>query len=465
MRIVILGAGPTGLGAAYRLHQIGHDDWELWEQDTEVGGLSRSEVDEHGFTWDLGGHVQFSHYSRFDALMDQALGDGGWLDHERESWIRILGTWVPYPFQYNIHRLPREALLRCMRGLLALPREGSAPPARDFETFIRASFGEGISELFMLPYNRKVWAYPPAELASHWIGDRVAIPDLAHIMESVIMGKDNLSWGPNNTFRFPKRGGTGSVWRAVAAGLPAERLHLGRGAAHIDTRAHTVTAADGTTTHYDALISTLPLDVLIEIAGLAELRPVAAALMYSSVHVIGVGLHGRPPQEIATKCWMYFPESNSPFYRVTLFSNYSPNNVPDIERYWSLMAEVSESPVKKVDAARLEEDTIAGFLATGLIERREQVHHVWQRRIERGYPTPGLKRDAALDELLPALERLGIYSRGRFGAWKYEVSNQDHSMMQGFEAVGHILYDAPEMTLWFPGVVNRLHPVYGKAWL
>ena len=73
-----------------------------------------------------------------------------------------------------------------------------------------------------------------------------------------------------------------------------------------------------------------------------------AALRHSSTHVIGVGLHGRPGPHLAGKSWMYFPEDDCPFYRVTHFSHYSPNNVPDITRYWSLMAEVSESAdVKK----------------------------------------------------------------------------------------------------------------------
>ena len=60
---------------------------------------------------------------------------------------------------------------------------------------------------------------------------------------------------------------------------------------------------------------------------------------------------------------------------------------------------------------------------------------------------------------------MDIYSRGRFGAWKYEVGNQDHSFMQGVEIAGRLLSGAPELTLWFPALVNSTHPVYGKEWL
>ncbi|HEX6213166.1 MAG TPA: NAD(P)-binding protein, partial [Vicinamibacterales bacterium] len=68
-RIVIIGAGPTGLGAAWRLHELGHHNWVLYESTDHPGGLASSVVDTQGFTWDLGGHVLFSHYKYFDNVM------------------------------------------------------------------------------------------------------------------------------------------------------------------------------------------------------------------------------------------------------------------------------------------------------------------------------------------------------------------------------------------------------------
>lgn len=465
MKILILGAGATGLGAARRLAETGHQDWELWEQDQGPGGLGRSIADEHGFIWDVGGHVLFSHYRTFDDLLDATLGEDGWIDHERESWVRILGTWVPYPFQYNIHRLPAAERLRCLKGLLAVYRANCGKPA-NFEQLLQSQFGEGLADLFMRPYNRKVWAWPLNELSTGWIGERVAIPDLGRIAESIVLNKDNVLWGPNNMFRFPKHGGTGAIWDAATAGLPKEKMRFNRRVARIDAARRVVTAETGEESGYDALISSIPLDVLIGLGeGLESLREPAARLRYSKAHIVGVGLNGNPPAELAKKCWMYFPEDNCPFYRVTVFSNYSPNNVPDIGRYWSLMAEISESPAKPVDAAAVEDDVVQGMINAGLIEDRGQIHHVWTTKVERAYPTPTLGRDEALHLILPELEKAGIYSRGRFGAWKYEVANLDHCYMQGVEAVNRLLYGSPELTLWFPSVVNQLHPVYGKDWL
>ena len=73
-RIVIIGGGPTGLGAAYRLHELGYDNWTLYEKHDYVGGHASSHVDAHGFVWDEGGHVIFSHYPYFDKLIDDMLG-------------------------------------------------------------------------------------------------------------------------------------------------------------------------------------------------------------------------------------------------------------------------------------------------------------------------------------------------------------------------------------------------------
>ena len=194
---------------------------------------------------------------------------------------------------------------------------------------------------------------------------------------------------------------------------------------------------------------------LVRSPGLAPaLATSGRELQFSSPHVVGIGLTGRSPAALEGKCWMYFPEGDCPFYRVTVFSHYSPNNVPDIRQYWSLMAEVSESPVKAVSASRVVDETIAGMLATGLVADRRQVHHAWYRKLEHGYPTPSCDRDRALSVIQPALERREVYSRGRFGAWKYEVSNQDHSFAQGVECVDRLLHLADEETVNHPAVVN-----------
>ena len=269
------------------------------------------------------------------------------------------------------------------------------------------------------------------------------------------MKTDDLSWGPNNTFQFPVKGGTGAIWKACASRLPQSKLFYQKEITSVDLKSKTVKANTGEVFAYDHLISTIPLTALTKLTGDSSLHNTASkGLSYSSSNIIGLGLRGQPSEALEKKCWMYFPEKNCPFYRVTVFSNYSPYNVPDITTHWSLMAEVSESGFKSVNHERLVDDVIEGALNTSLISDRESIVSVWQYHAKHGYPIPSLSRDKALEYLIPTLESYGIYSRGRFGMWKYEVSNQDHSFMQGVEVVERLYNNQAELTAFYPNVVN-----------
>ena len=457
-KYIIIGAGPTGLGAAYRLKELGTSDYIVLEKEPTAGGLSTSFVDEQGFTWDIGGHVQFSHYKYFDDLMMKALGEEGWLSHQRESWVWIKDRFVPYPFQNNIGKLPKEDVWKCLQGIIKEYKSPSFARPANFREWILATLGEGIADIFMIPYNFKVWAYPPEAMSYTWIGERVAVTDLERVTRNILFDVEDVSWGPNSTFQFPKHGGTGAIWLSVAKMIGHDKFRFGSYVESIDEQTKTVYCADGSTHTYDKLINTMPLDVLVN-----KLKHVDPAhkesvklLKHSTTHIIGVGLKGKPKPSLETKCWMYFPEDNCPFYRVTVFSNYSPYNVPDINTQWSLMAEVSESEVKPVNHETIVEETIQGMLNAKLIESREDIVSVWYKSLDYGYPTPSVDRDKALVKVIPALDKVDIYSRGRFGGWKYEVSNQDHSLMQGVEIVNKLELGINEITYPFPATANAM---------
>ena len=128
------------------------------------------------------------------------------------------------------------------------------------------------------------------------------------------------------------------------------------------------------------------------------------------------------------------------------------------------MFEVSESSLKPVDVTPttlggqewpvIVKETLAGALATGLISPEDEIVSFYHRRLEYGYPTPSLSRDSAISKALPWLRDRSIWSRGRFGSWKYEVGNQDHSLMLGVEAADNILFGTPELTLRYPNIAN-----------
>jgi len=448
-RIVILGAGPTGLGAAYRLQELGHADWDIYERSDHVGGLASSFTDAKGFTYDIGGHVLFSHYKYFDDLVDRLLGEN-FTKIQREAWIWMKDRYLPYPFQNNVRHLPKEDVLACLTGLIEAQR--MRPDSATFEEWINATFGEGIARLFMLPYNFKVWATPAHLMSKQWMAERVSVVDVARVLRNVINEQDDASWGPNNTFKYPLRGGTGAIYRAFVPHVEP-RLHLGMDARAVDLVRKRVTFADGSSTGYDVLISTMPLDQLVTWStGVpTEIAEAATQLIHNSSYIVGVGVNRPCP---TSKCWIYFPEETSPFYRVTYLSNYSPNMAP--EGHFLLLSETTHSPWKPEPKENIVERVIDGMIATHLLEEEDRSRIVATHRIDvpYEYPVPTLGRDGALAAIQPFLMDHDVYSRGRFGAWLYEIGNMDHSVMQGVETVNHVLLGQKEET-WKPASPSR----------
>jgi len=438
MKILIIGAGPCGLGAAYHLNKLGQTDWQMYERSDHVGGLSASFRDNNGFTWDVGGHVLFSHYPYFDKAVAEALGDA-WYEHQRESWVRILQTWVPYPFQNNVRYLPDEALAECVEGLRNL--QGDPAASVNFREWMDTVFGSGIVKYFMKPYNQKVWGVPLEQMAKGWIAERVSLIDLDRIERNIAEKRDDLSWGPNATFKFPKHGGTGAIYEGIADSF-RERIHLNHEMRSIDLELKQVTFCNGRVEAYDVLINTTPLDLLVKSCSNLPhaVRTAADELVHNSGLIVGLGFAGK---RVDPKCWMYFPESTSPFYRVTNFHNYSRFNVPDgdSDNFFALMCETTCSSHKPENCETIIASTIEGLLATGMITVAESERIISRYLIEipYSYPVPTLGRDKALLTIQPYLESMGIYSRGRFGSWKYEEGNMDHSFMQGVECVESIL--------------------------
>ncbi|KAJ1338168.1 hypothetical protein MN608_01026 [Microdochium nivale] len=479
--VLIIGAGPTGLGAAKRLNQINGPSWLILDSSDKAGGLASTDVTPEGFLYDVGGHVIFSHYKYFDDCIEEALPKPeDWYDHQRISYVRYKGLWVPYPFQNNISMLPKEDQVKCIDGLIdaALEARVANTKPNNFDEWIMRMTGEGIANIFMRPYNFKVWAVPTTKMQAAWLGERVAAPDVKANVRNVILNKVAGNWGPNNTFRFPARDGTGGIWIAVANTLPEENKRFGKQGTvdKIDGVKKIATLVDGTTVKYENLVSTMPVDKLSATLGNDELVQLSKGLFYSSTHVIGVGIRGERPERIGDKCWLYFPEDNCPFYRATIFSNYSPHNQPEANvklatlqladgskpsssdpkegPYWSIMLEVSQSTMKPVDEKNLLRDCIQGLINTEMIKPEDEIVSTYNRKFDQGYPTPSLEREGVLTQLLPKLLDMGIYSRGRFGSWRYEVGNQDHSFMLGVEAADSIVNGAVELTLNYPDFVN-----------
>jgi hypothetical protein len=277
----------------------------------------------------------------------------------------------------------------------------------------------------------------------------VAVLDIQRALKNVVLGGDDFGWGPNNQFKFPLFGGTGEFYRRFAKPLEGH-YQLNKAVDFINLKKKEIRFRDGEIVKYDILLSTMPLDKLCNdmLNGDVprDIKKATASLRHSGGYMVGIGVKQPCP---STKSWMYFPESNCPFYRVTYLSNYSPYMTPDKDEYYSLLTETSYSEFKPEDKETIVERTIQGLINAGLLkeEDRKDICDTWLFDAKYSYPTPSVERDGILAQAIPFLEKHDIYSRGRFGMWKYEVSNTDHSLMQGVELVNRLLLGEPETTI------------------
>ena len=441
--VVVVGAGPCGLATARELVALGHPRICVLEAARFPGGLAASFVDDAGFTWDRGGHVVFSHYGEFDRLLDDTMGDEV-ERHDRSSFVHVDGRWVPYPFQNNLRHLGPERAAEALTDLIDAAHRPGVPRDSSFAVWMERQFGATICELFMRPYNAKVWATPPELMSSSWMAERVPTVDWRRALANLTLGNDDLAWGPNNRFVFPASGGTGAIYERAAANL-GDVVRLGSAVSAIDARKHELVTSGGETIVYDQLVWTGALDVLVSLIDHVpqDLIDAAGQLVSNSVTVVGMGYE---TPLVDDRSWLYFPDDDVPFYRATNFAKYAPANVPGgrTEQYCSWMTEIASSPHRPLEPDGLTERVDAALRRLRLVPQDAHIASVHVDHIERAYPVPTLGRDAALAVIHPWLEKHDIFSRGRFGAWRYELGNMDHAVKMGVDIARRLVRGTPE---------------------
>jgi len=433
-KIVILGGGPAGIGAGWRLKELDYQNWELYEKEDFLGGLSASFKDKKGFIWDNGGHIYFSKSDYFNNVFNKIMA-GDFFKKERRQFIWIENKLIPYPFQNHIRYLEPREIFECLKGMMEVQNSKKKP--KNFLEFNLMTMGKGITKYFMRPYNEKIWSWPLEDLSYKWIGSRVSVVNLEKALENIVFKKDEVNWGPNYYFKYPKKGGAGYFWRGFEKILK-NNLNFNKEIKKIDTGNKRIYFKDNPFDNYDYLISTLPLDFLVKNSDLGQtFKKSAQNLKYNSGMVIGVGIEGEIPESLKNKIALYFPEKKYFFHRMINMSYFSPNNVP--AGNWAIAFEISYSSKRRLGKDEIVKNIFEYLKENKFIKNKKEIISFWLKDIEYFYPIPTLDRDKNLDKVQKELGRKNIYSVGRFGGWKYEIGNMNHSFLQGVEAVNKIL--------------------------
>ncbi len=415
-KIIIIGAGLSGLSAAYYLKK----DYIIFEKDSRVGGLCKSEY-ENGFIFDYTGHLLHIDNEYVKKLIKKLL-KGNLTSHIRNSWIFSKGVYTKYPFQANTYGLPPKIIKECLLGLIEAKYKKTKRRIRTFEDWILNIFGEGIAKHFMIPYNEKLWRVHPKQMSIEWLNAYVPTPSIEEFINGAL-SEQNKDFGYNVKFWYPLKGGICSLSKGFLKYI--KKLQVKHKVTQIDTINKKIQFNDSASFYYDKIVSTMPLPELIKIIKDVprDIKQVASSLKYTSVLNVNLGINRR----ISNKHWIYFPEKKFVFYRVGFHSNFSPYMA--LRGTSSIYTEISYSRDESIDKKGAIKKVKQDLIKANILKREDKVLVVKVVDIKYAYAVYDFFRQKNLKKIQNFLKKNDIYSIGRYGKWEY--SDMESAILEG----------------------------------
>lgn len=424
IKTVIIGSGPSGLSAGYHLKH----NYIVFEQNQDAGGLCRSK-NLGEFIFDYAGHILFTRSSYVSKLFKKLLKDNLY-KHRRHSSIYYKNIHTPYPFQANTFGLPKDVIMECIIGLVKAKYELKRKP-KNFEEWIHSTFGQGIAKHFMIPYNKKVWAYSLKNIEHKWIAERVPEPKLEEVIEGAIScGRSD--YGENAFFSYPKKGGCSSLVDAFLSYV--KNIKLNCKVTKISLKDKILVVNNKDVIAYDNIITSQPLPELVSIIeDIPErIKRYASKLKWTSVICVNLGIDR---ENITDKHWIYYPEDKYVFQRIFVQSNVSPYVVPRGKS--SVTCEISYSKYKYVDKKNIVARVVDDIKKTGMITANDKILVKDVIDMKYAYIIFDHQYNRHLKPIIEFLKKNDIYPCGRFGEWKY--FNIDHSILSGKNAALEVI--------------------------
>jgi len=415
----IIGGGLTGVTLGRLLAAQG-EDVVILERDAVYGGLCRSHT-ANGFTFDDGGsHIIFSRDAEVQSFMRDVLQENK-DERNRNTKIFFKGAYVKYPFENGLAELPPEDRFTCIneyvKTLIALEK-GELEPPENFREWIVYTFGNGIADLYMIPYNEKIWNYPAEKMSLHWVDGRIPRPPVEDIIKSAV-GIETEGYTHQSVFTYPVTGGIEALVRAIAAPVE-DNIRCGFGVTSVRKTEDGFVISNGTETiTADRCISTIPPQELLPcLADVPEsVREATAALRYNSLASVCIGVS----HPINDYSWLYVPQKElGMFNRISFPSNYSEEVAPEGQS--SVLAEITFN--EGDDVSRMADDeliahTVEGLAKMEILDSPDDVVYSTVRRQNYAYVVYDLAYQENVGTVLSYLKNEGIEPVGRFGEFEY----------------------------------------------
>jgi UDP-galactopyranose mutase (EC 5.4.99.9) len=419
VKIAILGGGLTGITLARLYHERGYEVTVL-EKEPEYGGLCRSRR-EQGFTFDIGGsHIIFSRDTEVLSFMHRKL-EGNREIRRRNTKIYHRGRYIKYPFENGLHELEMDERYLCItefiRTLLAVEK-GEIDPPRNFREWMYFTFGKGIADLYLVPYNEKIWKYPAHQMSCHWVEGRIPRPPVEDVIKAAI-GMETEGYTHQIQFAYPRVGGIVSLVRSLATPIesgircnfPVSTIFRKKNSFVIGNGEEEIVA--------DRVISTLPVQGLL--SSLAEVpqavRKAGDDLKYNSLYCVCIGIRGTVPPF----SWVYVPDPvTGLFNRISFPSNYSMETAPS--GCASILAEITFREGDEIDAMSKEEvlsHTLSSLKGMNLDVRPEDVVYAHVERQRYAYVIYDLAYQSNIAIIRDYIRSQDIGLVGRFAQFEY----------------------------------------------
>lgn len=423
MKITILGAGLTGLSAAYHLNE----DYDIYESASEAGGLCRS-VKENGFVFDYGPHLYFSKNEYIRKFLKSLLKNNL---HEIKSSVGqySFGRYIRYPYNVNLYGSPTEIIKECILGYIAAQNKKNKKKPETYHEWCLYHFGKGYARHFMYPYAKKIWTVSPKRMTVDWIGKRIVMPSLEQILEGALHRSERML-NYITTFEYPLRGGMSSMIAELTK--KTGPIQYNKKATRIDIHQKKITFQDGTSTYYDKVISTIPLPEIIKMIPdvPASLRSAAKHLINNSVYIINLGVDR---SDLSEHQWLYF-DGDEPFYRVHFPSNLSRFCAP--EGAGAISAEIAYSRFRPLEKERVYDQTLKKLKNAKVLKPSDKIIYRNITDLKYAYVIFDKNRKVCVNKLRNFLRKHDIETAGRFGEWDYLW--MDQSILSGKRAAESI---------------------------
>jgi len=411
-KIVVLGTGMAGFGAAFRLHAEGIAP-VMYDKNSYHGGHTASFRYDSGFLFDIGPHISFTKDSRIQDLFADSVDQ-----HYETIQINLnnywRGYWPLHPVQLHLQGLPEDVIVKVVTDFVE-ERQALERPVKNYADWLLASFGRTFAESFPMQYTRKYHTTTAENMSTDWLGPRIYRPSL----EEVLRGALSTS-APQvhyiTHFRYPSNGGFTSY---LTKFVPMGSLKLNHELIAIDPRTRHVSFSNGTVASYDALISSVPLPDLVRMIKDTPSDVVAAAetLACSTCVLVNIGVNR---QDLSSAHMTYFYDEDICFTRLGFPHMLSASNA--LPGTGSIQAEIYFSRKYKPFTGSPEDwidPVIRDLRRCGLLREDDQILCRKAMLLPYANVIFDLERAAALKTVHGYLDDLGIAYCGRYGDWGY----------------------------------------------